>query len=174
VQHPSILQSLDLNTLQLLNFELDLLRCVFETSHKYSNCRCLPKNIATRTAHLVSKQQLVMTEVPPLHIASFTSHFDSEPTSLFQAVKYQTFLIFKKNRFRYRKEKSVILINSMHHILLSNAVTVAFVPRAHFHQSFPYHCPYLPSQSVLNYMRKLTSAINAATTIIIPILLDNL
>jgi hypothetical protein len=103
VQHPSVLQSLDLNTLQLLNFELDLLRCVFETSHKYSNCSCLPKKIATRTAHFVSKQQLVLTEVSLLQIASFTSHFDPETTSLFQAVKYETFLI-KKNRFRPPKK----------------------------------------------------------------------
>jgi len=139
VQHPSIPQSLDLNTLQLLNFELDLLRCLFETSHKYSNCRCLPQNFATRTAHFVSKQQLVLTEVPLLHIASFTSHFYPETTSLFQAVKYRTFLV-AKNRFRARKKKTVISMHSMHHILLSNAVTVIFVPNSHFHQSFPYHC----------------------------------
>lgn len=103
MQHLSILQSLDLNNLQVLNFELDLFRRVFETSHNCSNRRCLPKNIATRTAHFVSKQQLVLTEVPLLHIASFTLQFDPETTSLFQAVKYQIFLIEKTGSDLRRK-----------------------------------------------------------------------
>jgi hypothetical protein len=121
----------------------------------------------------VSKQQLVMTEVP-LHIASFTSHFDPKTTSLFQAVKNQTFLMGKKPVQTWT-EKTVILMHSIHHILLSNAVRVTFVPKAQLHQFFPYHCTQLPSQIILNYyMKKLTSAINKGTTIIIPLLLDNL
>jgi hypothetical protein len=47
---------------------------------------------------------------------------------------------YRKNRFRPRKKKTAILMHSMHHILLSNAVTIIFEPKAHFHQSFPYHC----------------------------------
>jgi hypothetical protein len=88
------LEYLDLNTLQVLNFDLDLLRCVLEMAHsKCSNCRPLPKNNATRTAQFMGTQQLVFTVPPLLHIASFTSHYDPKTRSLFQVAKYPTSLI---------------------------------------------------------------------------------
>jgi hypothetical protein len=87
----------------------------------------------------VSKQQLVLTEVSLLHVASFTPHFDPETTSLFQAVKYQIFFfteksgsdLERKSGYSYALYASYPLVECRY----SN-----FVPKAYFHQSFPYPC----------------------------------
>lgn len=85
------------------------------------------------------------------------------------------YFFLQKNPVQTSNEKAVIPMHCTHHILLSNAVTVTLCQKHIFTSPFPIPAHNITSQIVLNYyMRNVTSAVNTTTTIIIPILLDNL
>jgi hypothetical protein len=129
-----------LNTLQVLNSEFDLLRCVFEMSHsKCSNCRPLPKNIATRTTQFIWAGNSRCWQESHFYTLLHLRHIMPQKQGVY--FKLQNTRLFLQNKaVQTSTDTAAILTRSIHHVLLSNAGTVTCMPKPVFHQSIPQHC----------------------------------